>query len=51
MGWDHMTNDIQGEQRGGGGARKISHRLIANEGEGGNHAMLQRVTRGVREIK
>ena len=19
MGWDHMTNDIQGEQRGGGG--------------------------------
>ena len=51
VGWDHMTNDIQGERRGGGGARKISHRLIANEGEGGNHAMLQRVTRVVREIK
>ena len=41
-----MTNDIQGERRGGGGAWKISHRFIANEGERGNHAMLQRVTRG-----
>ena len=34
MGWDHMTNDIQGERRGGGGARKISHRLIAKRGKG-----------------
>ena len=42
---------VVGGHGGEGGAREISHRLIANEGEGGNHAMLQRVTRGVREIK